>query len=72
MSDGPRDLHELLSALPPGWRWSADRSGLWREGHAMWVRSAGFGGRTEVCGSGLRYDGPLSGVLEYLKKMGAA
>lgn len=66
----PRDLHDLLKMLPPGWRWSNDYSGLWREGHAMWIKSAGFGGRTEVHGSGLEYMGPLLGVLEYLRSQG--
>lgn len=72
MTDAPRDLHGLLAQLSPGWRWSADYSGLWREGCAMWVKSAGFNGRTEAYGSGLSFTGHVSEVLGYLKKMGAA
>lgn len=67
---GPRDLHELLAMLSPGWVWSADRTGLWRQGCAMWIRSAGFNGRTEVYGSGLSFTGPLPEAVEYLKRMG--
>lgn len=71
LDSAPVDLHELHALLSPGWRWSTDHSGLWREGCAMWIKS-GFSGRTEVYGSGLAYDGPLAGVLPYLRKMGAA
>jgi hypothetical protein len=67
----PRDLHELFALLSPlGWVWSADYSGLWRRGHAAWVKSAGFAGRTEVHGEGLAYEGPLSGAVEYLRSKG--
>lgn len=68
----PSDLHELLKLLPPGWVWSNDRSGLWREGCAMWVKPAGFNGRTEVYGSGLSFTGPLPEAYEYMKRMGVA
>lgn len=67
---GPKDLHELLEMLPPGWVWSADRSGLWRQGCAMWIKRAGVSGRTEVFGSGLCFIGPLPEAVEYLRKMG--
>ena len=70
MSATPQDLHALLEVLPPGWVWSADRSGLWREGCAMWIKSAGFNGRTEVYGSGLNFIGPMSEAVEYMKRMG--
>lgn len=68
----PRDLHELLALLSPGWVWSNDRFGLWRTGCAMWVRSAGFSGRVEAFGGGLRWEGHVTEVLGYLQKMGAA
>lgn len=68
----PKDLHELLALLSPGWTWSADHSGLWRKGCAMWVKSAGFNGRTEVYGSGLQFIGPMAEAYEYLRRMGAA
>jgi hypothetical protein len=72
VTDTPRDLHELLALLPPGWVWSVDRSGLWREGCAMWVKRAGFGGRVEVYGSGMNFTGPLAEAYDYMKRMGVA
>lgn len=72
MTAAPQDLDQLLALLSPGWIWSADRSGLWRRGCAMWVKPAGFAGRTEVYGSGLKFTGHISEVLPYLQKMGAA
>jgi hypothetical protein len=36
----------------------------------MWIRSAGFAGRTEVFGSGLKFLGPLLEAVEYLRSQG--
>jgi hypothetical protein len=67
---GPRDLHELLAILAPfGWVRS-NGEGLWREGYAMWVSPIGFGGEVEAHGDGLRYEGPLWGVVPYLRSKG--
>lgn len=72
----PTDLHDLLVLLAPsGWvKKETGLAGVWRQlegGRAQFVSERGPG-QVEAWGMGLRYVGPLSGVVEYLRKAGAA